>query len=120
MADGPDNNPWTGQPSSRAWPMAGQGTSSKPIYANVSRHQPVKRLLRLLKLLCHGPHTVPNLMMELECSDRTLRRMLVTLRELGVEVERRSTQKRYEPEPPYLYSCNARNAAEALGLLEGE
>lgn len=96
-------------------------SNADPIYADVSRHQPVKRLLQLLRLLCHGSHTVAQLMVELECSDRTLRRLLATLRELGVEVERLpGYQPSFVAEPPHLYSVNARNAAQALGLLGEE
>jgi len=92
-------------------------SNANPIYADLSRHQPVKRLLKLLRLLCRSEMTAADMRFELQCSDRTVRRLLVTLQELGIKVERRSVQKGYEPEPPHLYTIDAHNAAEALGLF---
>jgi len=89
-----------------------------PRYADTSRHQPITRLLTLLRLLCHGQHTAAELREALEVSDRTLRRLLAALRRLDVEVERHPPlYSAFGPEPPHRYTVDARNAAEALGLL---
>lgn len=95
--------------------------SDLTIYADTSRYQRCTRLIHLLQMLCRGEHTIVELTRELKCSRRTVERLLHALKRLDVEVEcAAQTRNTFGGYPPRLYRVNARNAAEALGLLGEE